>query len=315
MIPTGFLPMLADPAKKLAQLKFPLWASPKLDGVRAHVFGGVVYSRKLKPIPNQFLQSIFGVPELEGFDGELIVGPATAPDAYRKTMSGVMSVAGEPHVMFHVFDLVREIKQVGKGWGESEPWNKRYNELKKRKIAVARKARWSTCMLEMVPHKEINNLEELKAYEEECLERGFEGIMVRAAFGPYKCGRSTEKEGYLLKVKQFMDSEAEVLGVEELEHNMNEATTNELGRTKRSSHKAGKVAGGKLGALVVRDTKSGVEFNIGGGFTDADRTALWVQHAAGNLVGTLVKYKYFPTGNKEKPRFPTYLGPRSRDDL
>ena len=38
-------PMLAATVKSVADLRFPLLASPKLDGVRAYVKNGVVWSR------------------------------------------------------------------------------------------------------------------------------------------------------------------------------------------------------------------------------------------------------------------------------
>ena len=40
---------------------------------------------------------------------------------------------------------------------------------------------------------------------------------------PYKQGRSTVREGYLLKVKTFLDDEATVVRFEERMHNGNEA--------------------------------------------------------------------------------------------
>ena len=61
-----------------------------------------------------------------------------------------------------------------------------------------------------------------------------------------------------------------------------------------------------MGALIVRDIKSGVEFNIGTGFTAAQRAASWV-------IGSMHKYKFFPI--KDKPRHPVYLGARSALDL
>mgnify|MGYP005609938573 FL=1 len=54
--------------------------SPKLDGIRAIVRGGVVMSRNLKPIPNPVVQERFK--HLEGFDGELIVGDSTSKTCY-----------------------------------------------------------------------------------------------------------------------------------------------------------------------------------------------------------------------------------------
>jgi DNA ligase-1 len=135
--------------------------------------------------------------------------------------------------------------------------------------------------------------------------------MVRDPRGPYKHGRSTPKEGWLLKVKRFVDAEAVVIGVVEQEHNVNEATRDALGRAKRSSAKAGKRKTGMLGALLVRDVKTGVEFAIGSGFDEAARRELWLTH----VVGRLVKYKSQPSGAKVAPRFPVFLGFRDEGDL
>ena len=239
-------PMLAGKAI-LAQVQFPVMASPKLDGIRALIIDGQVFSRKLLLIPNGHVQDLFGMAELNGLDGELIVGPAHAEDAYRKTMSGVMSKYGTPEVTYHVFDDFSLPSHLG--------YAPRYNALQDR----LRKTKFCHLgeSIELVKHIYLEDMEQLLAYEAACLAQGYEGIMLRSLAGPYKQGRSTANEGWLLKVKQFADSEAEVIGYEELMHNANEATTDELGNTKRSSHKANKQLTGKLGALQVRDLVSG----------------------------------------------------------
>ena len=68
-----------------------------------------------------------------------------------------------------------------------------------------------------------------------------------------------------------------VIGMEEKMHNANEATIGELGQTKRTSHQENLVPMGTMGALIVRDLKTGVEFNIGTGFSNADRDWWWSQ--------------------------------------
>ena len=45
-------PMLSGTVTDPAALRYPVLVSPKLDGYRASVQGGVVLSRNLKPIPN-----------------------------------------------------------------------------------------------------------------------------------------------------------------------------------------------------------------------------------------------------------------------
>ena len=285
-----FKPMLACEAD-LTKLKFPLLASPKLDGIRAIVRDGVVYSRSNKPIPNKFAHDQFSA--FESFDGELIVGDPTAHDVYRQTTSHVMShdKVGFPVRLF-AFDHVENIHA---------PYNQRLFTLGTRHPN------------KVVLHKQydVESLDHLLRIEDVALNDGYEGLILRDPDAPYKMGRSTMKEGYLLKLKRFVDAEAEVIGFEERMANNNAATVSELGRTKRSSHKAGKEGRGDLGALVCR-TDAGVVFNIGTGFSDDERGAVWTDRD--QFLGRLAKYKYFPVGVKEAPRHPVFLGWRDRSD-
>lgn len=289
-------PMLAA-ATKGSNLNYPVLASAKLDGVRALIIDGVVMSRSLKPIPNKHVQKLFGRQELNGLDGELIIGSPTDPDVYRNTTSGVMSIEGEPAVFYYVFD----------DFTETGGFQRRLHTAKRR----CHKFRHGP--IEFVEHHVLEDEMMLQMMEEDFLASGYEGVMVRSLEGPYKHGRSTEKEGWLLKLKRFADSEAKIAGFQELMHNANEAKTNELGQKARSSHKAGKVGKGCLGAITVQDLKTGVEFDIGTGFTQADRETFWGSRK--DLIGAVVKYKYFPGGVKDKPRFPVFLGFRDPIDL
>jgi DNA ligase-1 len=281
-----FKPMLAG--KVEGAVRFPVLASAKLDGVRCIIIDGVAMSRSLKPIPNAYVQKKIGLKKYNGLDGELIVGPPGAPDAYRKTVSAVMSEDGEPNFTFRIFD----------NYLVSGGFSDRFETLYKHEGAH----------VTVVKHRLIQDSEELDAYEAKMLEQGMEGVMIRDPRGPYKFGRSSTREGYLLKLKRFEDSEAEIIGVEELMHNANEAKTNALGHTERSSHKANLVGMGVMGALNVRDLKTGVEFSIGTGFDAKDRAAKW-------KLGTIVKYKFFAGGSKDRPRFPVYVGIRDKRDM
>lgn len=73
-----------------------------------------------------------------------------------------------------------------------------------------------------------------------------------------------------------------------------------------------------MGALVVRDLKTGVEFKIGTGFTAEDRVTFWEQcqkRFQSYERCPIVKYKHFAIGAKDKPRFPAYVGLRDGWDL
>lgn len=288
-----FKPMLASPVE-FDKLRYPLLASPKLDGVRAIVKDGVVLSRSLKPIPNEHVQSLFG--RLEHLDGELIVGSPTSKTCYTDTVSGVMRVSGQPDVTFWVFDHVEAASATYEA---------------RRRVADKAIGKAVNPFVMHLQHEEIHGHGALLECELEMLQLGFEGLILRDPHGHYKFGRSTAKEGLLLKLKRFVDAEFKVVGFEERQHNGNEATINELGRTKRSSHKENKTGRGDLGALIV-ERGDGLRFNVGTGFDDDLRAAIWAQRD--NYLGKLAKVKYFAIGMKDAPRHPVFLGFRSEID-
>lgn len=292
-------PMLAVEAP--AKLVFPLYASPKLDGVRCVVSGAQALSRTLKPIPNKHVQQYLGDPILEGLDGELIVGVPYAEDVYRATSSGVMSQDGKPDFKFYVFDY------------HNDPDTARvYKERLERLTAGLRSLVYLERIV-LLEQRYIETEDQLLAYEAELLAQGYEGVMLRSPKGIYKHGRSTAREGYLLKLKRFSDGEARITGFEELMHNANEAQLDELGHTKRSSHQENLVPMDTLGALQVEDLETGIAFKIGTGYTATHRKHIWQQRD--RLVGAIVKYKHFEIGVKDAPRFPVWLGFRDAIDM
>lgn len=290
----------------LDRLTYPLIGSPKLDGIRCVKVGGEALSRTFKPIPNKYIRAKLMKWLPDGADGEIMSG-----NTFQDCTSNVMSFEGEPAFKFWMFDYVKG----GKKEGLNVPYEKRLENLYwwfetkfKANKSVAK-------YVKPIPYAEINNLDELLDYEAKCLRDGFEGICLRAPSSPYKCGRSTFKQGWLLKLKRFVDAEAEIVGFVELMHNENEAKLNEVGQTKRSSAKAGKVAGDTLGTFKVRDLASGVEFEIGTGrgLTHDLRRAIWRDRD--NFVGKIVKYRYQPVGVKDKPRIGSFLGFRDAADM
>lgn len=290
-------PMLAV-AADFTKIKYPVYASPKLDGIRCLIIDGVAKTRTLKDIPNIHIDAKLSQAAFNGLDGELIVGSPTSKTVYTDTVSQVMSYDKQPDFTFYVFD----IHNVVGGYGtRSEQLAEMINGLDYAAIKL---------------HESVKIADEaaLLAYEAKCVEAGYEGIIVRANLDAhYKFGRSTVNEGSLLKVKRFEDSEAEIIGFEEEMFNGNEAQTNELGRTKRSTAKAGLSGKGTLGAFLGRDVVSGVEFAIGTGLTALQRGLFWQRKE--DYLGKLVKYKYFPVGVKVAPRHPVFLGFRDKADL
>lgn len=289
-------PMLAIEAD-LDNLTYPIYCDSKWDGIRALVIDGVVYSRSMKPIRSKQVQELFGRPEYNGFDGELIVGDPFAKDVFQRTTSSVMSEDKPDRVVFYVFDL----------WDiPKEDFSTRRQHLQVR----VQKYGWDNPLCSPAPRLCKNKeevLEELAKIE----QFGGEGLILRSPSSGYKYGRSTQKQGWLLKVKFFEDSEFEVVGFEERMTNTNEAKINELGYTERSSAKDGLVPMNTLGSLVLKygDTT----FKCGTGFDDTLRKEIWLNQD--KYLGKLAKIRYMTVGAKALPRIPSFQGFRSEEDL
>ena len=277
-------------------INFPIYVATKFDGVRALVIDSVVYSRSLKPIRNKHVQKLFGKPEYNGFDGELVVGDIYAKDVFQKTTSGVMSKDGEPDVKFYVFDIFTN---------NTETYKERLYTLNDKLV--------------LVQHHNIVAAQQLYIQtKEELIEllskekvKGGEGLIGRNPNGVYKYGRSTPKEQFSMKFKFFQQEDFEVIGFTERMHNSNEQKRDELGYAERSSAKDGMIPMNTLGSLVLKfgDTT----FNVGTGFSDALRDEIWFNQE--KYLGKLASIRYMSVGAKDKPRVPSFIWFRDEDDM
>jgi DNA ligase 1 len=132
--------------------------------------------------------------------------------------------------------------------------------------------------LKAVEQYRVKDRAELKRRFDSVVKGGGEGLMLHLADAPYVTGRSD----VLLKLKPLLDTEAKVI-----EHIP--------GKGKHA---------GKMGALLL-ETKDGIRFKLGTGFSDAVR---------GNPppIGAQVTYVYREITPAGKPRFASFV--RVRDD-
>lgn len=289
-------PMLSGVLENIGDAKFPLLATPKLDGIRCLRVGGQTLSRKFIAIPNKHVQeSTANLPD--GLDGELMINGAS----FNQVQSGIMSEDGKPDFQYWVFDYVTDVKI---------PYYKRMEQLGALSLPA---------FCKKVLPVAVNNVEELSQLESIWLTQGFEGVMLRSFASPYKNGRSTLREHYLLKLKQFKDSEAKVIGFVEQMHNANEAEIDELGHTKRSKHQENMIPAGTLGKFIVVEVGDtpwkGQEFKIGTGegLTAELRQEIWDNRD--KFLNKTVTYKYQPHGVKDLPRLPIWKGFRDERDM
>lgn len=284
-----FRPMLAaSKTPDLNTLTYPLYASPKLDGIRCIVADGIPFSRNMKRIPNKFVQQEIMKLQQHGLDGELMLN-----GDFNEVQSGIMSVTGEPDFYLNVFD----------NWDLKGNFHDRYIKLKGIIEDI------NSPRVKLLEQVLITNMLDLVRYWNKCIEEGYEGVITRLPTGPYKNGRSTVNQQYMVKLKKWHDDEGEIIGYEEMQSNTNKAITGELGQTTRSSHQENMVPCDCLGSLTVR--WNGHTFNVGSGFDMAMRHKLWVVRKT--LKGKKVTFKYQEVSKYGKPRFPIFKAIREEE--
>lgn len=288
-------PLLAESAN-LDTLVFPVLASHKIDGIRCliHQADGPI-TRSMKPIPNHYVRTKLNEWGLAGLDGELVTTSGGKTDPFNAIQSKLSTRGGMPDFKYLVFDYFV---------AGSLPFKERFARAK----ALVEKL--DNPRVQILEHVVANNLDELMAFEDQAVTDGHEGIMVRDPLGPYKQGRSTVKEGILLKVKRLDDDEGIVVNFQERRTNQNAPTRNALGYQERSSHQENMVPCGDLGALTVE--WKGLQFDVGTGFSAAERVEMW--HQRDSLLGKTVTFAYQGVGSKGRPRFPRFKGFRSSVD-
>lgn len=314
---------------------FPLHCSPKLDGIRTlvHPTLGPV-TRTMNEIPNRYIYYMLkDSPELHGLDGEIVVGDIVHPQVFNHTQSTVMThspvgtVTPFTFVVFDVFTLFEDPFPVRQIWADKavRQWclNKNGHQFSNDHPGMK---------ILTVPFIIATTPDEVLAYEDRCIEEGYEGIMLRSnsdkAPGSrgYKFNRSTAKQALLMKVKRMEDAEGEIVGAEELVSNQNEALKDAFGLTERSSHKANMIPQNTLGVMKVKVTTGKFKdaiVGLGTGFDQATRKKLWEDYKldlawlwhsgspVGKFLGKTVSFKYQPHGSKDAPRIPVFKGFRN----
>ena len=282
--------MLAtDSAKHEKKMVGEMLIEPKLDGVRVIVICDVdkdevkLFSRNGKELSNfpeinkQFDEMLDQMSESMVFDGEVM------SDDFQTLMREIHRKGGAKtkDAKLNLFDCMPlynfmdgscvEPITERKKWLDKYEFGPNINVVESVRINLS----------------EPDGQKQFADYNKMCIDRGFEGIMVKPIGGIYECKRST---GWL-KVKPFIEVSLKVVDVEE--------------GTGRNV--------GKLGALVVEGTDMDkfIKTNVGSGLTDTDRETFW--EAKAKLIGQIVEVRADAiTQNQETTdewslRFPRFL--------
>ncbi len=299
-------PLLAEHADE-SLLKFPMIASPKIDGFRNFGFQGVPRTRSMRPTDNDQIRTFLSRDIFDGLDGELVVGAFDDPLAFQNSSGALRRKKDDPgNWSWHIFDdftfpETPFLQRLARAETRVKLLKEEFPELSDR--------------LFHVEHKIVRSQEELIDYEVWATEKGFEGVMLRSLDGRYKFGRSTLKEGILLKLKRFDHAECVVVGFEELMHNENDPYVNELGKTQRSTHAENLVPSGMLGAFICTSPKwPGFRFNVSATTMRHDMRR-WAWENRHSMTNRFLRGKHFSHGSKDRPRHMQWDGFREEWDM
>ena len=282
--------MLADDSKKHEKkMTGQVYVEPKLDGVRVITVCDVdkdevrMYSRNGKELNNfpkileQFDSMLDQMSESMVFDGEV------KSDDFQTLMREIHRKGGAKtdDAVLNVFDCLP--LEAFKEGGYAGSLTVRKGMLEQYEFGP------NISKVEFVRMNldDDDGQKQFADYNKLCIDKGFEGIMVKPMGGIYECKRSS----LWLKVKPFIEVSLKVVDTEE--------------GTGRNA--------GKLGALIVegKDMDKFIKTNVGSGLTDTDRETFW--QAKDKLIGQIVEVRADAitqnqdTQNEWSLRFPRFL--------
>ena len=311
-------PQLANDAV-ISDVNYPVIFQVKIDGVRALNMTGTLTGRSLDPFKGFGITEFWSKPEFVGLDGEMILGDeANSKDRLCSLTTGAMSkfkgVSETPNLYWYVFDYLTEESM-------KLPYAARYNLL------TQRVAELNHPQIRVVPCVVINNRTELDAALAEAFEQGYEGGILRNPNALPKPGRPSKKKQELMRFKPWQDAEFLITGLTQGNANENEATTNSLGNTERSSSQDGMVPNGRVGSLqgtLLKDLvcefsgkvllPAGLLITVSKGeMTHEEAKHYWENQS--EIVGKVGKFQTMVHGVKDLPRFPTFKSLRMLEDM
>jgi len=260
--------MLADDSKKHEKkMNGEVYVEPKLDGVRVITICDVdkdevkMFSRNGKELTNfpkileQFDSMLDQMSESMVFDGEVM------SDDFQTLMREIHRKGGAKtdDAVLNLFDCM-PLEYFKEG---SYPYA--LNTRKELLQSFQYGPNISIVEFVAMDLDDDDGQKQFADYNRLCIDKGFEGIMVKPITGIYECKRSS----LWLKVKPFIEVSLKVVDTEE--------------GTGRNV--------GKLGALIVegKDMDKFIKTNVGSGLTDTDRETFW--KAKDKLIGQIVEVR------------------------
>jgi len=268
----------------------PVFSQPKLDGIRCIAMREGLFTRTGKPITavphiHEALEPFFKKYPHATLDGELY--NHWYKDDFNKIIHLVRKqnltdehlAESKEMIQYHIYDapVIGDSIAGSKCWTEKDSFSDRTSVLDAQfpNLGLDKE----DCLV-IVETTEVDSREHLDELYGEYVEHGYEGQMIRLD-GPYENKRSSK----LLKRKEFVDEEYEILGYDE-------GTGNREGTIKHFKFK----------------NKDGREFNSNVKGTFEYMTELLER--GDELVGKMATVKYFNLTPDGVPRFPYVIAIR-----
>jgi DNA ligase-1 len=267
----------------IAHHKLPLYASYKLDGIRAIAWHGVAISRNGLPLPNLFVQSIFKEQGWHGFDGELMLNDPKKD--FNDVQSEIMRSHGSPDFRYEVFDSTLDL---------NKPFEQRWIDA----AVGVRIASQKSKRIKIIDNTLIQSHHALEELYIAAQAAGFEGLITRDPYAKYKQGRSTQKQQWMMKLKPVLDAEGIIIDFEELMHNADTS----------SKRKDNMYGGDTLGAFVLKWKDVTVKVGTGKGLTAERRKEFWEKR--NELLGLPLTFGFQELSKYGIPRFTRFKGIR-----
>lgn len=270
------------------QLTYPVIASVKEDGYRCAIVNGKPQTRSGKQLANVYVRETLEALDLPELDGELVL---VNSKSFNSVQSAFGSYGGSPCFKYVVFDKFTDLRA---------PYEKRFEDA-----AKYLQSQDHLNFLTLARNFVINTPAELWELFHMAIDNGDEGLIIRDPKGPYKNGRSTLKQGWMLKLKPHKDAEATIVEVLELMHNEDAGNSNKLENM---------VPGNTMGAFLCK-MPCGKTFKVGTGqgLTHKLRDEFWQNRD--KLIGKPLTYTYHKLTEAGIPREPRIKGVRHLGDM
>ena len=296
---------LATSCEDRPQMKGEMRLEPKLDGVRVLMLCAyeesndavavVAYSRNGKVFDNfghiesQIANQLKHISKITGYDSFFLDGEVVG-----KSFNELMRVARKKDgvaatdSVFHIFDFIPSVNFQEGYWNDQ--LHKRLKRLDKMKPFINKMPN-----VEYPDHLIVNldtsqGRNQMERYAKDCVNDGYEGIMIKSMEAPYECRRST----FWMKWKPVITVDLQIVEVEQ-------------GTGKNSN---------RMGAFVCEGTDDGkfISVNVGSGVSDSERESYWENRDT--LIGRTVEILCDSVSQNQDEtyslRFPRFV--RFRDD-